>query len=64
MFNDLQKQDEFFRTVKLIQASGSEVICTKLESRADSFLSMRAGVSLGQGFLFARPAGIPQKNAA
>lgn len=63
MFNDVQKQEEFFRTVQLVRASGSEVICTKLESRADSFLAMRAGVSLGQGFLFARPAMAPQKIA-
>jgi len=32
------------------------VICTKLESRADSVIALRAGVVLGQGFLFARPA--------
>jgi len=63
MFNDFQKQEEFFRTVQLIRHSGSEVICTKLESRADSFLAMRAGVALGQGFLFARPAMVPQKIA-
>jgi diguanylate cyclase (GGDEF)-like protein len=63
MFNDFQKQDEFFRTVQLVKQTGSEVICTKLESRADSFLAMRAGVALGQGFLFARPAMVPQKIA-
>jgi diguanylate cyclase (GGDEF)-like protein len=63
MFNDVQKQEEFFRTVKIVKASGSEVICTKLESRADSFLAIRAGVALGQGFLFARPAGVPAKTA-
>jgi|GEM_PF-155321 len=56
MAADHTKMEDFTRTVNLIQQVGSEVICTKLESRADSFLALRFGVTLGQGFLFARPA--------
>ncbi len=61
MINDYQKQDEFLKTINTIRQTGSEVICTKLESRADSYLALKVGVSLGQGFLFARPAQIPQR---
>ena len=56
MGNDHVKQDEFFKTVNLLRQTGSEVICTKLESRSDCFFALRAGVRLGQGFLFARPS--------
>jgi EAL domain-containing protein (putative c-di-GMP-specific phosphodiesterase class I) len=59
MVGDYEKQGDFIKTVNLIRAAGSEVICTKLESRADSFLALKAGVNLGQGFLFARPAQAP-----
>lgn len=53
---DHQKQEEFLKAIQVIRQVGSEIICTKLESRADSYLSLRYGVTLGQGFLFARPA--------
>src|SRR5262249_3316192 len=59
MLNDYQKQNSFLKTVSLIRQAGSEVICTKLESRSDSYLAMKAGVFMGQGFLFARPSNIP-----
>lgn len=56
MSADAQKFDEFVRMVQEIRRIGSEVICTKLEDRADSVLALKSGVTLGQGFLFARPA--------
>lgn len=62
MINDYQKQDGFTKTINLIRQAGSEVICTKLESRSDSYLAMKAGVYLGQGFLFARPSQVPSLN--
>jgi diguanylate cyclase (GGDEF)-like protein len=63
MANDFQKQEEFLRTVGLIRNAGSEVICTKLESRADYILALKAGITMGQGFLFARPAQMPYRQA-
>lgn len=62
MVNDYKKQDEFLRTVKIIRQIGAEIISTKLESRADSFLALKADISLGQGFLFALPSQ-PTRNA-
>jgi diguanylate cyclase (GGDEF)-like protein len=59
MVNDYQKQTDFFKTVHMLKQVGSEVICTKLESRSDSYLAVKAGVRLGQGFLFARPSQLP-----
>jgi EAL domain-containing protein (putative c-di-GMP-specific phosphodiesterase class I) len=59
MVNDYKKQDEFLRTVKMIRQIGAETISTKLESRADSFLAMKAEISFGQGFLFALPSQPP-----
>jgi EAL domain-containing protein (putative c-di-GMP-specific phosphodiesterase class I) len=59
MVNDYQKQTEFLKTVHMLKQVGSEIICTKLESRSDSYLAIKAGVTLGQGFLFARPAQLP-----
>lgn len=56
MSNDANRYQEFLQTVTLMRQVGAQVICTKLESRADSFLALRAGVTLGQGFLFARPS--------
>lgn len=56
MANDHTKQEEFLKVINVIRQVGSEVICTKLESRADSYLALRFGVTYGQGFLFARPA--------
>ncbi len=59
MINDYQKQTVFLKTVGLARQTGAEVICTKLESRSDSYLALKAGVYLGQGFLFARPTQTP-----
>ena len=59
MINDYQKQTTFLKTVSLARQTGAEVICTKIESRSDSYLALKAGVSLGQGFLFARPSQVP-----
>lgn len=59
MLNDYQKQTNFSKTIAFIRQTGAEVICTKLESRSDSYLALKAGVTLGQGFLFARPAQVP-----
>lgn len=59
MVNDFKKQQTFLKTVTLIRQTGAEVICTKLESRSDSYMALKAGVSLGQGFLFARPTQVP-----
>ncbi|MFN0118370.1 MAG: EAL domain-containing protein [Elusimicrobiota bacterium] len=56
MNDDFDKQKKFFEVVSTIKQMGSEIICTKLESRSDSFLALKAGVSLGQGFLFALPS--------
>lgn len=56
MSNDFQKQSEFGQAVTLIRQVGSDIICTKLESRADSFMALKFGVFLGQGFLFAQPS--------
>jgi len=53
---DIEKRTEFTQVVGLIKQFGSKAICTKLESRADAFLAMKSGVTIGQGFLFARPA--------
>ena len=61
MSNDFQKQADFLNVVNLIRRAGAEAICTKLESRADSFIAVRNGVALGQGFLFARPALAPHR---
>lgn len=61
MSYDHQRREEFVRTVHLIHQIGSQVICTKLESRADSVIALNASVILGQGFLFARPALPPAK---
>lgn len=61
MINDYQKQTTFHTTVGLIRQTGAEVICTKIESRSDSYLALKAGVSLGQGFLFARPSQVPER---
>ncbi len=56
MSTDFERRSEFTQTIGVIKQSGSQVICTKLESRADAFLAVKSGVSIGQGFLFARPA--------
>lgn len=61
MLNDYQKQGNFMKTINLIRQAGSEIICTKLESRSDSYMAMKSGVTLGQGFLFARPSQTPHK---
>ncbi len=59
MVNDYQKQDAFLKTVGFLRQTGAEVICTRLESRSDSYLAQKAGVLYGQGFLFARPTQTP-----
>jgi diguanylate cyclase (GGDEF)-like protein len=59
MTNDSERHNEFANTVHLIRQIGSEAICTKLESRADATIALGEGVTLGQGFLFARPASPP-----
>jgi diguanylate cyclase (GGDEF)-like protein len=56
MTHDVERRREFSDTVRMIRQVGSEAICTKLESRADSIIAMTEGVTLGQGFLFASPA--------
>ncbi|OVE78279.1 hypothetical protein BVX98_00725, partial [bacterium F11] len=56
MSKDREKLEEFIKAVLMIKHVGSEVICSRLESRADSYLALRYGITLGQGFLFARPA--------
>jgi EAL domain-containing protein (putative c-di-GMP-specific phosphodiesterase class I) len=56
MAGDSRKYQEFIKTVTIVRQFGGEIICAKLESRADSFLAVRAGVRLGLGFLFARPS--------
>ncbi len=59
MSADPQKRKEFLDVVHMVRQVGSELICTKLESRADAAIARSAGVVLGQGFLFARPAVSP-----
>ncbi|MCG3204468.1 MAG: Sensor histidine kinase RcsC [Elusimicrobia bacterium] len=59
MLNDHQKQNSFSNLIGAIRQTGAEVICTKLESRSDSYLALKSGIRLGQGFLFARPSQIP-----
>lgn len=55
MAQDADRRDDFIRTVNLVRQVSSEIICTKLESRSDAFIALKAGVFYGQGFLFARP---------
>ncbi len=59
MVNDFQKQTQFLKNVGLLRQTGAVLICTKLESRSDSYLALKAGVPLGQGYLFARPSQVP-----
>lgn len=56
MTSDARAHNEFLQSIALVRQVGAEIICSKLESRADSFLALKAGLRWGQGFLFARPA--------